>query len=98
VVIENELFSGGWRATIDGPASVQPVRVNDALRGWVLPAGEYELDLVFEQPWFAVGVAVSVAAALVYALVLAGVARKPGQRVVRILSSSPLNKKTLTVA
>jgi hypothetical protein len=98
VVIENELFSRGWRATIDGPASVQPVRVNDALRGWVLPAGEYELDLVFEQPWFAVGVAVSVAAALVYALVLAGVARKPGQRVVRILSSSPLNKKTLTVA
>jgi hypothetical protein len=70
LVIENELYAPGWKAKIDGTSTVAPVRVNDALRGWLLPPGDYELELNFETPWLEIGVVASLAAALLYALIL----------------------------
>jgi hypothetical protein len=75
LVVENELYARGWRAKLDHAALLPSVRVNDALRGWVLPAGEHDMELTFETPLLDLGVGVSLAALLVYGLVLVLVIR-----------------------
>jgi hypothetical protein len=47
LMIENETFARGWSADRPG---VKPVSVDGTLRGWVLPAGEYEFTASFVLP------------------------------------------------
>jgi len=70
LMIENELYFPGWSGEIirsDGTkTALQPVKVNDALRGWVFPAGKYKLETKFLFPHFYAYVAVSLGALLVW--------------------------------
>jgi hypothetical protein len=47
LMIENETFARGWDA--DRP-DIKPVSVDGTLRGWVLPAGNYEFTASFVLP------------------------------------------------
>ncbi len=70
LMIENELYFPGWSGEIihaDGTrAALQPVKVNDALRGWVFPAGRYTFQASFVFPGFSTYVAISLGALLVW--------------------------------
>jgi hypothetical protein len=72
LVIENELYARGWQANVDGSAvAMPPLRVNGAVRGWPVPAGEHDLYLTFETPGLELGIRVSAIALLLYCVVLA---------------------------
>jgi hypothetical protein len=71
LVIENELYSGAWRGRIDRQPTMLPVEVDGALRGWVLPAGEYDLVVSYETPLLGAGLVISSSALAAYALLLA---------------------------
>lgn len=43
LLVENEVFFPGWTSSRAGPA----IRVNEHFRGWMLPAGRYELETRF---------------------------------------------------
>lgn len=47
LMIENEIFARGWRA---GRTDIRPVSVDGTLRGWILPAGEYEFSATYVLP------------------------------------------------
>jgi hypothetical protein len=72
LVIENELYARGWRANVDGHAdgATPPLRVNGAVRGWHVPAGEHDLYLSFETPGLELGTRLSAIALLFYCVVL----------------------------
>ena len=49
VVVFNEAFDPGWRATVDGePAPIE--RVNLLHRGVVVPAGAHDVELRYAPP------------------------------------------------
>lgn len=53
VMVENELYFRGWRATVgdeDPTRAIEAIRVNDTLRGWLLPAGDYTLRARYSHP------------------------------------------------
>lgn len=53
ILIENEMYASGWKAVLeyeDKQLNLESIPVNDLLRGWVLPAGEYEMKASFEIP------------------------------------------------
>ncbi len=68
-------FYPGWQARADGE-SLEVLRVDHALMGAVVPAGEHEVVFAFETKHFAAAAAVSALAAL--GLLLAGLRRQPG--------------------
>lgn len=47
LLIENEMYSRGWDAD---RSDVSPVSVDGILRGWVLPAGDYEFTAFYALP------------------------------------------------
>ncbi|CAN5872439.1 hypothetical protein BH23ACT12_BH23ACT12_00140 [soil metagenome] len=47
LMIENETWARGWTADRGG---IEPVSVDGTLRGWVLPAGEYEFTSSYALP------------------------------------------------
>lgn len=47
LVIENETFDRGWVAD---RSEIRPVSINDTLRGWILPAGNYEFTASYVLP------------------------------------------------
>ncbi len=61
----------GWTATVNG-AGVEVLPVDEALLGVFVPAGDHEVTLEFQPPWFLLGVSLSLAAAvaLVIGLIL----------------------------
>lgn len=62
LVVENEAFAPGWTAKINGTGDrLTPVRVDGALRGWVLPAGRYQLSASYQTPFFRLGLGISLA-------------------------------------
>ena len=63
----------GWRATLNG-GELPVVRVDHALMGAVVPAGDGEVEFRFRSTYFAAGLAITLAAALGLAL-LASCAR-----------------------
>jgi len=75
VVVESELFSEGWRARIGDGDWFKPIEINGGLRGWLLPAGDYELELGFSTPLLEVGLVLSGLAVLAYGLAVAIVRR-----------------------
>jgi hypothetical protein len=88
-LVLSETYYRGWEAWIDGRRA--PVeRVNYALRGLAVPAGEHRIEFVFRSPSFRNGVAYSLLGAL---LALAGLGgrRSVGWRAmakIRLLASS----------
>ena len=71
VIVENELYADGWTARLDQSESAMlPVKVDDALRGWRLPAGEHQLTVSFETPMFGVGIACSIVGVAFYGLLI----------------------------
>lgn len=51
LAVENEVYFPGWTAAAGGKvANVSAVRVNGLFRGWVLPAGDYEMLTRFRVP------------------------------------------------
>lgn len=62
LVVENEAFAPGWTAKINGTGDrLQSVRVDGALRGWVLPAGHYQLSTSYQTPLLQWGAGISLA-------------------------------------
>lgn len=47
LMIENEIFARGWNAD---RSDITPVSVDGTLRGWVLPAGNYEFTASYILP------------------------------------------------
>ncbi len=62
LVVQNEGFAPGWTAKINGTGDrLTALRVNGALRGWVLPAGHYQLSTSYQTPLFRSGAGISLA-------------------------------------
>ncbi len=62
LLVENELFFPGWRARRDGSGPAKEtaaVRVNGIFRGWLLPAGRYDMAASFRFPGLMAFAAVS---------------------------------------
>lgn len=58
--VENELYAPGWTGTLEPDGvQVQPVRVNGALRGWRIPAGQHTLRLRYATPGLRLGALIS---------------------------------------
>ncbi len=77
-LVLSETYYRGWEAWIDGRRA--PVeRVNYALRGLAVPAGEHRIEFVFRSPSFRNGAAYSLLGALL-ALAGLGVRRSVGWR------------------
>ena len=66
LVIENEVYSRGWRGRLSTGESIEPVEVSGGLRGWRLPAGDYDLEVVFTTPLLPLGLTLSCIAAVAY--------------------------------
>jgi hypothetical protein len=72
LLVENETFFPGWCARVgDDGRLIQAVRVNGGLRGWLLPAGRYEIHAQFSFPHFPTMLRVGGAALVVYTLIYA---------------------------
>jgi Bacterial membrane protein YfhO len=70
LLVLNDTWVPGWWATIDGePASI--VRVNGLVRGLALAAGIHRVEMDYRPPGLREGVLLSIASALVLALLLA---------------------------
>jgi hypothetical protein len=70
-VFSEIFYDKGWKAIIDGE-EVPHIRVNYILRGMVLPAGEHEIEFVFEPKSYYVGEKVSLVSSLIILLLLSG--------------------------
>ncbi len=75
LLVENETYAAGWTGLADGKVRLRPVRVNGALRGWVVPAGTHHLVLSYHTPLLAAGAATSGAALMAYIALLAFISR-----------------------
>jgi hypothetical protein len=63
LAVENEVYFPGWKAAAGGKiATLAAVRVNGLFRGWILPAGDYELWTEFQVPHLRILAAASAAA------------------------------------
>jgi len=62
LLVENEVFFPGWSLTREGGAPEPAVRVNEHLRGWMLPAGSYTIETRFRLARLGLLAAVSAAA------------------------------------
>jgi hypothetical protein len=60
LAVENEIYAPGWTAVCrtDGE-HLSPLRVDGALRGWVLPPGFHELVLRYRTPLLSLGAMIS---------------------------------------
>ena len=73
LMVENEIYFQGWTATLyflDHEEQLQAIEVNDAFRGWILPAGEYEMKASFEFPNHTSYQIISFSALIVWVIVL----------------------------
>jgi hypothetical protein len=60
LLVENEVFAPGWTAKEAGDdRRFAPVRVNGALRGWFLPAGDHVIILQYRTPYLTEGLLLS---------------------------------------
>ena len=84
LLVENEVYFPGWELRREGGgAAPQPqpaVRVNENLRGWILPAGRYTFETRFRLRGFRLFAAVSAAAWVAWLTWLAWFARATRRR------------------
>lgn len=85
VLVANEAFFRGWRVRVDGSERA-PIRVDHALMGVVLPAGEHRLEFDYSPRSFTIGAVLSLAAASVLLALL--LLRLPAHSVEDFSSSS----------
>ena len=53
LMIENEIYFPGWSATLintEKEIEISSININDAFRGWILPAGDYQMKASFQFP------------------------------------------------
>jgi len=70
----NEIWFPGWQGQIwrgktEGPRVIA-MNVDEALRAWQLPAGRYRLKTRFITPYLRSSLAISVAALLLYIIII----------------------------
>ena len=84
LLVENEVYFPGWEMNREGgPAAPRPeqaVRVNENLRGWILPAGRYAFETRFRLRGFRLFAAVSAGAWVAWLTWLAWFARATRRR------------------
>ena len=84
LLVENEVYFPGWELRREGGgAAPQPqpaLRVNENLRGWILPAGRYTFETRFRLRGFRLFAAVSAAAWVAWLTWLAWFARATRRR------------------
>ena len=84
LLVENEVYFPGWELKREGsPAAPEPqpaVRVNENLRGWILPAGRYTFETRFRLRGLRLFAAVSAAAWVAWLTWLAWFARATRRR------------------
>jgi hypothetical protein len=84
-LVLSEIYYRGWEAWIDGRRA--PVeRVNYALRGLAVPAGEHRVEFVFRSPSFRNGAAYSMLGALLALAGLGGRRSVAGRALAKIRS------------
>lgn len=93
VLVVNQTFFPGWKLRVDG-AERTPIRVDHALLGIVLAAGAHEVWLQYAPASFTAGAALSLAAAVAIALLLAW----PRRRSLSSSASSPPDRAPGTTA
>jgi len=78
LLVENEIYFPGWTGRA-GNAALDAVRVNESLRGWMLPAGTYELETVFRVPHLRLFALATAAAWAVWLSFAVAVRRRAGR-------------------
>ena len=69
LMVENEIYFPGWEAELKYPADsifIEPHRVNDVFRAWLLPAGDYVMTTHFEFPNIGIYQSLSIASLLIW--------------------------------
>lgn len=60
LLVENEIYAPGWSAHCETHGeNLTPVRVDNAVRGWVVPAGKHRLVMRFRTPLLGIGLMIS---------------------------------------
>ncbi len=83
LLVENEIYFPGWEADLnltDGTRHVQAIAVNQAFRGWLLPAGDYQMKAHFQLPGLAIYRLISLAAFVLWAALVVIAFARPGPR------------------
>jgi len=73
LMVENESYFKGWTATLyfpDREEKLKAIEVNDAFRGWNLPAGDYEMKANFQFPNYITFQMISLSALAIWITVL----------------------------
>jgi hypothetical protein len=89
LMVENEIYFPGWTATLvtDGQSSeIEAVQVNQVFRGWMLPAGQYQMVARFALPYAGLFKAVSLGGFLAWAAVALSAWLRRRARATRLLS------------
>ena len=58
LAVENELYIAGWHAVCDGK-QIPVLKVDRALRGWIVPAGSHRVKLYYQTPFLETGLFLS---------------------------------------
>ncbi len=58
LAVENELYIAGWHAVCDGQ-HMPVLKVDGALRGWIIPAGSHRVKLYYQTPFLETGLFLS---------------------------------------
>ena len=72
LLIENEVYFPGWQATLieeSGQKVIQAIPVNQLFRGWLLPAGQYQMIAKFSFPDQSLYVFISMVAVMLWIIV-----------------------------
>jgi hypothetical protein len=80
LVVENEMYFGGWEATLDLPGQpqrIQAIPVAGALRGWVLPMGSYTMTARFRIRHTGMYRAISLLSLVAWMILLLARSRRP---------------------
>jgi len=73
LMIENEIYFPGWSATLintEKEIEISSININDAFRGWILPAGDYEMKASFQFPDLIKYQIISLSAFIIWVVVL----------------------------
>ena len=54
LAVENELYIAGWHALCDGK-QIPVLKVDGALRGWIVPGGSHQVKLYYQTPFLKTG-------------------------------------------
>jgi hypothetical protein len=74
MLIENETYFPGWKAIITYPdgsvKTIDAININNALRGWSLPAGKYIMNASFSFPYMSFFTIISLSSLLIWVVMI----------------------------